>query len=1073
MALQSRSPLESADRPPAPVWPHSASKDDYLSVLACNDTVVRTFGTVLELRQGCDPFVAPTIAYPYEVEGRFHTPALHKLELARVEAARLLLREENRSGNLTGEGKHMFSAESAIGASNHFARPELPPAVPARLLPEAALRRLRPSVLRRSTCSPAPQSPVSELRSKSSTADVQSRQCPGEPTSRRKMSVLAGYGRCISSDRSTLSHDATRLDSVPASCRDSMMSNMSEHADLPHSMNLEIGLGDIASENGEQASGGSHSHSTPSPRSSHKLQSSAPVSKRFQAAGRRFTQVSSMKKAEVTPEELSPEELLVERQKTEAAVRRNEQRLRRRDKAMVIFSRLKDNDETVHSDDLPNILELAGIGRPSKAALTNVLKDVTQYTTLAITEFTNFLESFENAQRAEYTDWFRKFDSDDSGTLSREELSKLIESLELDLLAHVVEEVISEIGVGKRELSLEDFFEVMHLMKVREGFTRAEYMRLEKTYDVFDRDGCGEVDIHAMRALLTYVGCAHGKAVLQKMIQQVDIDGSGSISKPEFIIVMRKLRDWELATLKQLMKAASPLDEDHISREKLQRLLASAGYFPEEDVVQELNEELGIGDAAKYTLSSLWQFLTLYREREGLSNSDLKGLSEAFEAFSDDPQGEIDASKVGQLLRLVGYCLPFEEVQSQISHVDVNKSGSLSIIELRKLVRLNRDQELVSIQNMFDKCSGGRDCLTLQGAEAAFRQLGCVDLEGVTPAMQDVTKNSLKKALFFSRASRKQTNMSFLNKREFICLARKQCAENRHELRGNLGFSRVELDALKASFEGFDQDKDGDISRKEVIILIEAVIPKLAHDARLRPRLRRIMEEIDLNGDRSLDFVEFSRLMRMCKDEEDKLRYDKAQEFRELFISAAGGNTCSYLDFDQLKELVRTVLPLGDKHAYLLERMVYEMTAAVDDGNSELRQSIDFPEFIQLMHKLATENFGNVQDSIAYLAAAAAAKTKTKGPSKKHAALAGKMAPRNAITPMGGFVGRRMTLPADPETELVAVQEDEEFDGDEETRTPVKSTKNLEAPLHPKARLSRDRQLRRVFTSPAVEDHSA
>jgi len=65
------------------------------------------------------------------------------------------------------------------------------------------------------------------------------------------------------------------------------------------------------------------------------------------------------------------------------------------------------------------------------------------------------------------------------------------------------------------------------------------------SFDAFDADGCGSIDAQELEGLLTAFGVRPTAAELEKMIHEVDADGSGEIGFEEFLrmVVLRMERN--------------------------------------------------------------------------------------------------------------------------------------------------------------------------------------------------------------------------------------------------------------------------------------------------------------------------------------------------------------------------------------------------------------------------------------------------------------------------------------------------------------------------------------------------
>jgi len=197
------------------------------------------------------------------------------------------------------------------------------------------------------------------------------------------------------------------------------------------------------------------------------------------------------------------------------------------------------------------------------------------------------------------------------------------------------------------------------------------------------------------------------------------------------------------------------------------------------------------------------------------------------------------------------------------------------------------------------------------------------------------------------------------------------------------GFSSDDLEELKQMFARFDTDGSGDIAKKELIYLFEELMPQYAHDVNERQILIKLISEVDVNNDGSLDFNEFVRLVRRAHDFEVQSRISKeaqaaedtgfsageVQGFRHIFVEqAAGGRE---LDCDGVKSIMEGICPMGaynsDKLMLMFRQCVRTQKQAGFQSNSSFEPvALDFPDFLRLMKQVIDTNFGNVREKFGY-----------------------------------------------------------------------------------------------------------
>ena len=122
---------------------------------------------------------------------------------------------------------------------------------------------------------------------------------------------------------------------------------------------------------------------------------------------------------------------------------------------------------------------------------------------------------------------FSVFDTDKSGTASVEELGAVMRSLGQRPSEEELRALIAEVDLDRS--GGVDFQEFRTLMIARQGDRQS---RLKLAFGIFDKDGSGRITAEEMGTVMSQVGLT--KEELEGMVQEVDEDGSGSISFEEF-----------------------------------------------------------------------------------------------------------------------------------------------------------------------------------------------------------------------------------------------------------------------------------------------------------------------------------------------------------------------------------------------------------------------------------------------------------------------------------------------------------------------------------------------------------
>ena len=131
------------------------------------------------------------------------------------------------------------------------------------------------------------------------------------------------------------------------------------------------------------------------------------------------------------------------------------------------------------------------------------------------------------------------------------------------------------------------------------GLSRDKVADLQQSFDVYDRDKDGLVSFTELSDLMNYVGAKCTESELQDLVNEVDVNERGHISKDDFISLMgRKLKDSD--TEDELIEAFQIFDKDNsklISAKKLLDVFRKIDdTIKEEEVLQMIKENDVDGD---------------------------------------------------------------------------------------------------------------------------------------------------------------------------------------------------------------------------------------------------------------------------------------------------------------------------------------------------------------------------------------------------------------------------------------------------------------------------------------------
>ncbi|CAB3245822.1 unnamed protein product [Arctia plantaginis] len=150
-------------------------------------------------------------------------------------------------------------------------------------------------------------------------------------------------------------------------------------------------------------------------------------------------------------------------------------------------------------------------------------------------------------QMKEFREAFRLFDKDGDGTITKEELGRVMRSLgqfaRVEELQDMLQEVDSD---GDGNVSFEEFVSILSKsMGGMSGPTSAEQeeRELRDAFRVFDKHNRGYICASDLRAVLQCLGEDLSEEEIEDMIKEVDADGDGRIDFLEFVRALGEPED--------------------------------------------------------------------------------------------------------------------------------------------------------------------------------------------------------------------------------------------------------------------------------------------------------------------------------------------------------------------------------------------------------------------------------------------------------------------------------------------------------------------------------------------------
>jgi len=433
---------------------------------------------------------------------------------------------------------------------------------------------------------------------------------------------------------------------------------------------------------------------------------------------------------------------------------------------LVVFHRIKYDGE-VHKQRVTQALELAGFLHPDPVVIEEAFSSVSPiYETLAMREFTRFVENFEVLEFELLEQAFDDVAAAESQGEAGDEVP--VEAFpdiarmampRLHLLSAPLEEVQEELGKlnGHGTLCLEEVRRGMRLLRSNGCFTEEERRRFAAAFRRFATDtakttldGAKVMDPLVVPRAATWLGVSLPMDEIAAAVDEV-LTNVAEFNENDFLSCMWKLRQYELTKVEAAInqelvataRADSPADSPARSGqrrsvsgprrslsgprrsvlgvaagvrsqegellESLKTILRATGSFPDLCSVRDAAEEAGLLGTrlAELDLDGAWRLVEAYRACGGFSRSEVQQIGEAFARYDHDEVGRIPVVEVGKLLRVYGYFTGYDEQEHLKSQVITAGNETFDLHDFVKIARLYRDREMHKAAKIFSEFDGG------------------------------------------------------------------------------------------------------------------------------------------------------------------------------------------------------------------------------------------------------------------------------------------------------------------------------------------------------------------------------
>ncbi|XP_066153914.1 calmodulin-like isoform X1 [Euwallacea fornicatus] len=151
------------------------------------------------------------------------------------------------------------------------------------------------------------------------------------------------------------------------------------------------------------------------------------------------------------------------------------------------------------------------------------------------------LSNVSKSQMKEFREAFRLFDKDGDGSITKEELGRVMRSLGQFARTEELQQMLQEVDVdGDGNVSFEEFLDMAWSAGAGTDADQVlsreeEEKELRDAFRVFDKHNRGYITASDLRAVLQCLGEDLSEEEIEDMIKEVDVDGDGRIDFYEFV----------------------------------------------------------------------------------------------------------------------------------------------------------------------------------------------------------------------------------------------------------------------------------------------------------------------------------------------------------------------------------------------------------------------------------------------------------------------------------------------------------------------------------------------------------
>jgi len=560
---------------------------------------------------------------------------------------------------------------------------------------------------------------------------------------------------------------------------------------------------------------------------------------------------------------------------------------------------------------------------------------------LVLDEFAVIIYTFDHYRQTQLKAQFDQLDEDRSGSIDATELRRLLWDTGYSVNRETLQEILEEVDKDRSgTVELREFELVIKIVHERFGFSRIEVKHFFDLFDRYDADRSGELSADELAGALGWCGHPTTIAEARDLIDRNLEAKTESLSRPEFLRIMRCVAEEEIEEFRALF---SSMDEDGsgcLDMNELSELFLKLGYTISVDVIEESIKEILPGSLQTGVLfEDCVHVLSYIRNNEGFSKKEADELSQVFKKFCGEDRTELREYELSRALNWLGYPLSSSRRRQLWVRVDLDKSGAIHEGEFLKLIRSLREEETASAKNLLTKLSASNTGML---PEAELKAM-LVKL-GYSPST-----DILKKAMEYSTDSSGDGKTDIKGILSVLHNLRELQVK---KLRQSAGLSDQQVNKIRSKF-GLKVEQGKKIDPSEFERFMFDLFKSARNSQSSRDKIKSAIQE-NVTKDGNLGLQEMFWIVRTYADanaeeewaqEEAVVKsagFSTAQvaQFREAFVKADEDGSGALSDSEVL-DVFDNVMSITVEQVNILNEAMEKM----DDA----KEAIDFPSFLQLM----------------------------------------------------------------------------------------------------------------------------